>query len=516
MNLKLHGVLDRWDRLSADEIRWYQARRLREFLARQVLPFSPHYRELFAREKIDVASIRSLDDLRRIPFTDKSQVCATPDDPGRTLRFVLRPDASLIREHWPKTALLRLAARRVVRGAEQVQSELGREYRPTTLIFTTGRSSQPVPFAMTLYDLEISRVVGSRILEVIGARPEVDRGVNVFPYAPHLAFWQVAYCGTAGGMLMLNTGGGRVMGTDRILDSIARLKPTFVAGMPGYVYHLLRRAFARGLDLSSVSSIALGGDNVTMTTKTRLVDLLRELGAKSPRVLSVYGFTEARVCWAECSGHPATGFHTYPDLGIFELVDPATGEPVPDGEPGELVYTPLDGRGTVVLRYRTGDLIQGGIDRSPCPVCGRTVPRVSSAIGRASNQKTFNLTKLKGTLVDFNSFGAVLGDNPDIEEWQLVVKKQNDDPLEVDEIWLYLCVNARKDEGTVEKEVRDRILRETEVNLNRVIFVSMKEILERLGMETDLKEKRILDQRPPANGAPRVSEPVESGGPGEG
>ncbi len=509
--MRVHGLLDRWDRLSGDEIRWYQIRRLREFLARQVIPFSAHYRELFARERIDVASLKTLDDLRRIPFTDKTLVSASPERPGRTLEFLLRPDAGLIREHWPKTKLLRLAARRILRGRSRVASDLGREYRPASLIFTTGRSSQPVPFALSLYDLEIMRIVGGRILEVIGAHPDADRGVNVFPYAPHLAFWQVAYCGIAGGMLMLNTGGGRVMGTDRILDAITRLKPTFVAGMPGYVYHLLRRAFARGLDLASVTSIALGGDNVTMTTKTRLVELLRELGSKSPRVLSVYGFTESRVCWAECSGHPGTGFHTYPDLGIFEIVDPATGETLPDGETGELVYTPLDGRGTIVLRYRTGDLIQGGITRAPCPVCGRTVPRVSSVIGRASNQKTFNLSKVKGTLVDFNSFSAVLGDDPDIEEWQLVIKKQNDDPLEVDEIWLYVCVNARKDEAAVEKEIRERILRATEVNLNRVVFVTMKEILERLGMETDLKEKRILDLRSQANGASRVSAPVESG-----
>src|SRR5262249_7822446 len=163
-------------------IRWYQVRRLREFLASQVLPFSTFYRDLFAREKIDLRRFRSLDDLRRIPFTDKSSVGATAEDPGRPLRFLLRPDPELIRRHWPKSKLRSLGVKRLLRGRERVASDLGLEYRPTSLIFTTGRSAQPVPFTLTLYDLEIFRAVGARLLSVLGARPDSDRGLNVFPY----------------------------------------------------------------------------------------------------------------------------------------------------------------------------------------------------------------------------------------------------------------------------------------------------------------------------------------------
>ena len=83
-----------------------------------------------------------------------------------------------------------------------------------------------------------------------------------------------------------------------------------------------------------------------------------------------YGFTEAKMAWPECpypEGAESAGFHLYPDFGIIEIVDPKTGEPVGEGQPGEIVFTPLDARGTVVLRYRTGDLIDGGLVYEPCP-----------------------------------------------------------------------------------------------------------------------------------------------------
>ena len=93
-----------------------------------------------------------------------------------------------------------------------------------------------------------------------------------------------------------------------------------------------------------------------------------------------YGFTEAKLAWSECPFNEdagSAGYHIHPDLALVEIVDPETGEPRGEGEPGEIVFTPLDARGSVVLRYRTGDCIDGGLDAtSPCPFCGRVVPRL--------------------------------------------------------------------------------------------------------------------------------------------
>ena len=115
------------------------------------------------------------------------------------------------------------------------------------------------------------------------------------------------------------------------------------------------------------------------------------------------------------------------DLGVFELVDPLSGEPVGEGVTGEIVYTPIAGHGTILCRYRTGDLAVGGMTWEPCPHCGRTVPRIASELKRSSDQKAMSLTKIKGTLVDLPAMGETLSSMPDVEEWQVVIKKVNDE-----------------------------------------------------------------------------------------
>ena len=101
--------------------------------------------------------------------------------------------------------------------------------------------------------------------------------------------------------------------------------------------------------------------------------MLNAQGARNVYIFGTYGFTEARTAWAECptENHLSSGYHLYPDKEIFEIIDPATGEVKDDDEDGELVYTSLDSRASVMLRYRTGDIVKGGITHEPCPYCGR-------------------------------------------------------------------------------------------------------------------------------------------------
>ncbi|MBI4601528.1 MAG: hypothetical protein HY721_06145 [Planctomycetes bacterium] len=222
------------------------------------------------------------------------------------------------------------------------------------------------------------------------------------------------------------------------------------------------------------------------------------MGAQKPRVQSVLGFTEARKCWAECPGEAASGFHLYPDLEIMELVDPETGRPVGEGETGELVYTSLAGRGSCVLRYRTGDLIVGGFTWKPCPHCGRTVQRIASQLERVSSRKSFQLSKVKGTLVNLSLFRDELDQDARVEEWQLVIKKRNDDPFDVDELHLNLTLSSKVAPADVEKVTHDidrKLFQATEVHLNSTRVLPLKQLLDLLGMETQLKEKRIVDLR---------------------
>lgn len=487
-----------WDRRSPEDYRRDQGRRLRDFIRRQLVPFSPYYRKLFKEAGIDPLSVREPEDLSRVPFTSKESIAPTPEDPDRPREFVLQPTKELIHEHWPLSSKLGLLVTKWRHGSAAVQQRLAEEYRPVSIFFTTGRSALPTAFLLSRVDIEILQEAGRRIAEVGDIDPQKDRLLSLFPYAPHLAFWQVYYVGLGGTVFTLNTGGGKVMGTDGILQAIRKIRPAYLIGIPGYVYHLLREAQSQSMDLSFVRGLALGGDQATPGYRARVKELLRSMGAEKPGVISVFGFTEARKCWAECRGEDQAGFHSYPDLEIIEVVDPVTGKPVGDGETGELVYTCLGGRGSCILRYRTGDLLVGGVTWKPCPFCGRTVPRMSSHLERVSNLQSFQLTKVKGTLVNLNLFKDTLQGDPRVEEWQLVIKKRNDDPFDVDELHLNMAFSSRVDECStdrVREELERRLFEVTEVKVNAVHVLPLKHLLELLGMETQLKEKRIVDLR---------------------
>jgi phenylacetate-coenzyme A ligase PaaK-like adenylate-forming protein len=211
--------------------------------------------------------------------------------------------------------------------------------------------------------------------------------------------------------MMFSSGGGKVMGTEGTLRLIRKLKPDCFIGIPTFLYHVLHLAVEMGVRWENLRCLVLGGEKVNDGLRRKLRDLAWEMGAAHVDVLATYGFTEAKLAWAECpfpSNRPSAGYHLYPDLGIVEIINPQTGEVVPDGQPGEIVFTPLDARGTVVLRYRTGDFIDGGLTWEPCPYCHRTVPRLAGNISRSSEIREINLDKIKGTLVDLNELEHVL------------------------------------------------------------------------------------------------------------
>jgi phenylacetate-coenzyme A ligase PaaK-like adenylate-forming protein len=277
-----------------------------------------------------------------------------------------------------------------------------------------------------------------------------------------------------------------------------RLKAEAIVGVPGYVYHLLRVARQEGYQIPDVRTVVLGGERVAPGLRAKLRVVLEELGAKDVSILPTYGFTEARMALGQCPAKDGTqtGYHLYPDLGIFEVVDPQTGEVRQAGEDGELVFSALDGRGSCVLRYRTGDLVKGGIHTDPCPNCGRKVPRIANEITRTSSVKDLRLMKIKGTLVNLEDFGHVLSSVPEVEEWQVELAKKDNDPLEVDELVLYVALKEGADRETCAERLRQMMRSSIEVAPNRMHFLRLDEMLVKVGMETEMKERRFVDSRP--------------------
>ncbi|HWX19314.1 MAG TPA: AMP-binding protein, partial [Candidatus Binatia bacterium] len=465
-----------------------------------VLPFSAHYRQLFREHNLEVDSLRTLEDLQRIPFTSKADLLNTTEQPQRFKDFLLVPEPAVLARR-PETLL-----RALVHGRARVKQELDSEFRPIFVTFTTGRSADPTPFFFTQRDLANLETAARRVVEICGARRE-DRLLNLLPFAPHLAFWLAHYAGTAGGVLMLSSGGGKVMGTEGNIRHIRKFKPDALIGIPTFVYHLLHQAVEEGVRCENLRRIVLAGEKVTDGLRLKIGELAAELGASPVDVLATYGFTEAKMAWPECPflpGRPSGGYHLYPDLGILEVIHPMTGEVLPPGQPGELVFTPLDARGSVVLRYRTGDFTDGGLSYEPCPHCGRSLPRLLGNISRRSEVKEMNLGKLKGTLVDFNELEHVLDDAPGIGAWQVELRKIKDDPLELDEVILHVQKINGADEARVTRDLSERCSTHLELRPNRVVFHDAEEMRRLHGVGSLLKEQKLVDRRPSAHPAEKA------------
>ena len=491
--MKTRVLTTQWQKLPEQVVRELQAEKLRHYLRTTVLPFSAHYGELFRQNNLDAESFHTLEDLQRIPFTSKADLLSTPENPRKIREFILVPDAEQLARR-PSTIF-----QAALHGRASVTRGFEHEFRPVFMTCTTGRSAESVAFTYSNHDLANLALAGKRIFEICKAEPEF-RLLNTFPYAPHLAFWLTHYGGMEFNNFVLSSGGGKVLGTEGQLRFIRQLQPHVIIGMPTFLYHVLQQAVQEGVKCPTLRRIVLGGEKVAPGTRRRLARLARELGAETIDVVATYGFTEAKMAWTECpcADGEQTGYHLYPDLGVIEVVDPKTGAVMPPGEGGEIVFTPLDSRGSIVMRYRTGDLIDGGLVHEPCPHCHRNVPRLVGNISRASEIKTMRFDKIKGTLVDFNVLEHVLDDSQHLDSWQLELRKHNDDPLELDELILHVHKSDGLDEARCTRELRRRFTDKTEIQPNRIVFHDSEEMSQMLGVGAQLKEDKIVDHRPGA------------------
>ncbi|MCK5013287.1 MAG: phenylacetate--CoA ligase family protein [Candidatus Omnitrophica bacterium] len=492
--------MDPWNgiaQLTKKEIRDLQNKKLASFVNSYVYPFSPHYRRLFDQHNIDPRAVKTVDDLKAVPFTSKHDFFAPDENPEKFRDFILQPTKEAIRKYWPAAKSARLALSSMVRGREYVEDRLAREFRPSFMTFTTGTTNKPIAHLYSEHDMANLRTSGSRMLHLFDIEGS-DRIVNMFPYAPHLAFWQVVFGGLDSSVLIMSTGGGKTLGTDGNISALLKMRPAVLVGVPCYVYHVLREAKERGCTMDFLKKVVLGASRINTGFKAKVAELLREMGAGDVSIFGTYGFTEARAAWAECPTgiNVSSGYHLYPDKEIFEVIDPQTGEVKGEGEDGELVYTSLDARGSVVLRYRTGDFVKGGITYQPCAHCGRHVPRIASDITRLSDVKDLQLSKIKGSLVNLNNFMSILSEIQSVDEWQIELRKKDNDPFEVDEVVVFVCKRSGADEGQLTEEIRKKMLLQTEVTPNEVRFIELNDMIGRLELEVSNKAKRIIDTRP--------------------
>jgi len=229
-----------------------------------------------------------------------------------------------------------------------------------------------------------------------------------------------------------------------------------------------------------VRMCAISGEATTPEMREELRRCLRALKAAGTTVFDRYGSTELGA-FAQCR-EEGDWHNPAPEIQYHEVVDPATGRRLPDGERGMLAVTHLDRRGTVLIRFLVGDTVS--LTRAPCPHCGRTSERIVGPVVRGAD-----LVKVKGMLINPGALVAALASMQGLDEFQVVVRRQDEaDPYSMDELVVRI---ACRDEKLV-PQVAAQTLAVTRVSA-RVERVEAREIYD----PDQTKVKRFVDARKP-------------------
>ncbi len=359
-----------WDQRDRSEHRRIQARILERWIP-EAATYSEFWGELFRQAEIDPEDVEDPEDLRRLPPVRELdlQGLGGPGSPA----LVLRPTEAQVKSRAPFSTLWSIARSIRGGGTSGKTRALLREFKPLHLT-TTGRHGG-VAVAYTRSDLDRLHRAGARTAAVLGL-VQKDELVSTVPADDSLRFWGLYHLAQGSSMLAVHPRVGS--GLDQTLRGFALVRATVVAVLATEAIELAALVTETGTDVSTVRTLLLVGPPPSASKRRAIVDAWGAAGAGRLRVLSVWGPSGARTLWAECAASArsdgATGLHTYPDLEVVEVLEPATGTVATGG--GDLTVTSAGWRGTGLIRFGSGDYA-GGSTWAPCPACGRTLPRVT-------------------------------------------------------------------------------------------------------------------------------------------
>lgn len=354
---------------SAERIKSFQEDLLRKQLV-YLRDNSPYYRRLFESYEINIAKIRHLEDLTRIPFTEKKDLQLYNDD------FCCVPRNKII------------------------------DY-----ITTSGTLGDPVLFGCTEKDLQRLAYNEKKSFECAGLKS--DSVVQLMTTLDKRFMAGMAY------FLGLREMGAGVIRVGNGIpelqwDTIRRFHPDAIMCVPSFILKLIEYAEAHEIDYRSSSIRRIIGIGEGLRDQNFELNLLgRQIHAKWPEVqlFATYSSTEMGATFSECEH--GMGGHVHPELIIVEIIGD-DGMPVADGQPGEVVVTTLGVEGMPLLRFRTGDIACKHIEQCRC---GRWSYRLSPLLGRKNN-----MIKLKGTTLYPPAINDVLDNTDYVENYVVIVR----------------------------------------------------------------------------------------------
>lgn len=279
---------------------------------------------------------------------------------------------------------------------------------------SSGTGGRPTLVAYTRADLELWGRMCARSLSAAGAT-EDSLVHNAYGYGLFTGGQGLHQGAITLGATVVPMSGGM---TARQARMITDLKPDILTCTPSYAIRIGEELRKLGVDPSENGLRAgiFGAEPWSDALRPALEDLL---GLKA---LDIYGLSEVigPGVATECR-EAQDGLHVNEDHFVVEVLDPVTGEPVPDGTPGELVFTTPTKEALPLLRYRCGDI--ASLTREPC-ACGRTLARISKIIGRRDD-----MLVIRGVNVYPSEVERVLLATPEIApDYLLVVDRRTPIP----------------------------------------------------------------------------------------
>ena len=294
-----------------------------------------YYRERMDEMGVAPADIKTLDDIRKLSFTDKKA----------------------LRDTFP-FGMFAVPLEEVVE-----------------LHASSGTTGKPVVVGYTEHDMAVWAECIARLVQMAGVVPG-DRAQMAFGYGMFTGGFGLHYGLQKLGCMMIPAGSGN---TERHIQMIEDYGTTVLISTPSYAMHICEVGEKMGFDWekSTLRVGLFGGEPCPPGLKAEIEKRMHIVCTDNYGLTEVMGPGVSGECLAERFQQ-----HIAEDHFLWEVVDPQTGEPVADGEMGELVLTPLDKQAIPVLRYRTHDLTRVFTERC---ACGRTHARMQKVRSRCDD-----------------------------------------------------------------------------------------------------------------------------------
>jgi len=274
---------------------------------------------------------------------------------------------------------------------------------------SSGTTGKPTVVGYTRNDIDTWSDLMARSLAAAGAR-RGDVVHNAYGYGLFTGGLGAHYGVERLGAVVVPMSGGS---TERQIALIVDFGARVLCATPSYALAIAEMAEQQGVDLRA-SALEIGMFGAEPWSDAMRAEVESRLGIKA---IDVYGLSEIMGPGVACECSCQSGLHGWEDHFLFEIIDPDTGRPVPEGKAGELVITTLTKEALPMLRYRTRDITR--ITTAPCD-CGRTHLRILRITGRNDD-----MLIIRGVNVYPSQVEAVLVGQPGVApHYQLVVERR--------------------------------------------------------------------------------------------